>query len=338
MTHDQQSPPAAENKPSKSSPADYQPATQADGSIRLSTAIGNRGVTQAILAGLPTPGWELEFHDVKPLPRAFRAMVNERSFHVSEMALTTLAMAIERGRPLIGIPAVLNRDFHYRSIVVRTGAGITSPADLVGRRVGVRAYSQTTGVWARGLLESEFGIDHREITWVTFEGAHVAEYDDPKHVERAPAGATILDMLAASSIDAAVIMDPQVDPAIATPLFPDANQRARSSHERDAIFPVNHVLAVDTATVEEIPDLPGQLYDLFLQSKQTYDARLAADGPVTPQDRHTLALGGIVSGDPNPFGVAANHSSCDQLLTYAHHQGLLARRMRVDELFHPSLF
>lgn len=317
--------------------APYRPPARPGGRPLLRTALGRRGVTEAVLDGLTPPGFDLDLHDVQPLPRAFRLMVNERTYHVAEMALVTLAMAIEHGRPIVGLPAVLNRDFHYRSIVVRTGGPVRTPADLAGRRVGVRAYSQTTGVWVRGLLAEEYGLAPDAMTWVTFEPAHVAEYADPPHVERAPAGASMLELLAAGALDAAVIMDPQVDPAVARPLFPDAAELARRAYAGSGIFPVNHVVAVDTGLVEEFPAVVPQLYDLFLHSRARYVERLGTTGPRTPADHHALALGDIVVGDVNPFGAAANRAAHEQLLRFAHDQGLLRDPMSPDALFHPAL-
>ncbi|WP_326613494.1 ABC transporter substrate-binding protein [Streptomyces scopuliridis] len=325
-------------KPSASAfVAPYESAIGPSGNIVLKTALGERGIVRAILDHtIGLPGKALDIHAVKPLPQAFRAMVNQRAFHVAEMALTTLAMAIERDRPIIGVPVVLNRDFHYRSIVVRTGSTISEPGDLEGRRVGVRAYSQTTGVWVRGLLQNQFGVDLTAVTWITFEAAHVAEYTDPAHVERAPAGASIASMLADGSLDAAIVMDPDLDPELARPLFPDADRLSMEAFGRDAILPVNHVLAIDTATAAELPGVNDELYVLFERSKAHYDAQLSIPGCESAADVRMRALGDIVGGDPNPMGLAANRASCDRLLTYARQQDLLARDLSVDELFSPA--
>ncbi|MFJ6199202.1 hypothetical protein [Micromonospora sp. NPDC092111] len=312
----------------------YRSALRADGPPLLTAAFGRRGVVNPIRDGLSALGWSFDLHDITPLPTAFRMMVNERSFHVAEMALTTLAMAIEHGRPMIGLPVVLNRDFHYRSIVVGADSGIRAPEDLIGRRVGVRAYSQTTGVWVRGLLASKYDIAPEQMRWVTFEAAHVAEYVDPPHVTRAPDGASIAGLLASGDLDAAVIMDPHLDPGIARPLFPDAPDRARSAYESTGIYPVNHVVAVDTALLEELPGIADELYGLFLESKRRYQRQLREDGPTTAQDEYALQLEGIVGGDFNPYGLAANRESCATLIDYAHRQGLLRHPVDVDDIFH----
>ena len=303
------------------------------GRTQLRSALARRGLTEALYQGLAAPNWSLNLVEVSPLPRAFRMMVNHREFHVTEMALTTLAMAIDHGRPLVGLPVVLSRDFHYRSLVVRANSNILEPQDLLGGRVGVRAYSQTTGVWVRGLLADEFSVDPRQITWVTFESAHVEEYVDPPHVERAAPGANLLDMLAAGELDAAVIMDPHVDSAIARPMFPDADDLARNSFRKTGIFPVNHVVAVDTELLEAMPTLAEELVALFQQSKDMYVRRLDREGPQDEADRHALALAAMTGGDVSAYGLEPNRLSCERLIGHAQSQGLLTRELSVEEMF-----
>ncbi|SNT48689.1 hypothetical protein [Rhodococcoides kyotonense] len=312
------------------------PPRRVGGAPVLDTALGRRGVVEAIASGLARPRVKLDLHDIQPLPKAFRMMVEERTFHFAEMPLNTLAMAIEHGRPLIGLPIVLNRDFHYRSIVVGAKSTIRDPRDLIGRRVGVRAYSQTTGVWARGLLSDEFGVAHSDIRWVTTEGAHVSDYVDPDFVERAPAGSTLPALLASGDIDAAVIMDPKLESKVARPLFPDAFERAATAYGQTGIFPVNHVVALDTDIAEQFPWLADELYALFSDSKNAYRARLSAEGPRDDADRYALDLQNyVVKGDFNPYGLDANRASIEQLVRYARTQGLITRELDVERLFLP---
>lgn len=310
------------------------PVRSEGGTPILDCAVGRRGVVQAIVDGLRPPDLGLELHSIDPLPRAFRMMVEDRAFHVAEMPLTTLAMAIEHGKPLIGLPVILNRDFHYRSIVVGAHSDVREPRDLVGRKVGVRAYSQTTGVWARGLLRDEFGVEHSDVRWVTTEGAHVARYVDPEFVERAPEGKTLASLLESGDIDAAVIMDPKLGPDIARPMFPDAIDRARSAYDESGIYPVNHVMAIDTDVLDAIPEVASAIYSLFVDSKNAYRDRLRGSGPTDARDRYTLELQEqVLRGDFNPYGLEDNRASCEKLIDYALHQGLLSKPVSADKLF-----
>ena len=127
-----------------------------------------------------TFAWET----VNPITRAFRRMVRTGDFDLCEIALTTLAQAEAFGKGLTGLPVVVMRGFHHAALVCPAGSPLRGPADLAGKRIGVRAYSQTTGIWLRGILLDTYGVDHRSITWVTEEDAHLLEYRDPANVVR----------------------------------------------------------------------------------------------------------------------------------------------------------
>jgi 4,5-dihydroxyphthalate decarboxylase len=147
-----------------------------------------------------------DFVEVTPITRAFRRMARSLEFDLCEMAAVTLAQAHAYDKPIAGLSAVVTRGFHHSAMTCLRESDLRGPEDLPGRRVGVRAYSQTTGVWVRGILQSEYGIDPASMTWVTEEDAHVAEYPDPPFVVRAPAGRDLLTMLRAGEIDAVVTL------------------------------------------------------------------------------------------------------------------------------------
>ena len=130
----------------------------------------------------------LDFEEMPQITRAFRRMVRTLDFDLCEIALTTLAQAHAYGKPIVGLPVVLMRGFHHGALMCRQDSPIASPQDLVGKRVGVRAYSQTTGIWLRGILQSDYGVHPGSITWVTAEDAHVLEYHDPPYAQRLRAG------------------------------------------------------------------------------------------------------------------------------------------------------
>ncbi len=123
---------------------------------------------------------------VEPISRAFRRAIRDDEFDVTEMALVTLAMAYDLGKPWKGLPLVMMRGFHHGALRTHLTSPIQSPKDLPGRKVGVRAYSQTTGVWLRGILSTQYGIQPNQMAWITTEDAHVPGFVDPAFVERAP--------------------------------------------------------------------------------------------------------------------------------------------------------
>ena len=306
--------------------------------LTLRTAIGSYGHTQAIKDGaLTPPHCALDLVEVSPLPRAFRMMVNDLAFDLCEMALTTHALARAFDKPLTGIPAVLHRGFHQGAILVNTRSGVRRPGDLVGQRVGVRAYSQTTGVWVRGILQDEYGVDHRDITWVTFEGAHVREYEDPPNVERAPAGKSLQRMLVEGEIAAAIVGPEGIDDPHVRPLFDEPDREAAAWYARTGVYPVNHVVVVRDELAATHPRLVGELYALFREARDRYLGRLETDGPATPKDGAWLSLGKLVGGNPLPYGVAPNRAAIELLMRYAHEQRLLPRPFAVEELFHPAV-
>src|SRR5581483_11457980 len=198
------------------------PMMQLSGIGTLETVIGSYPHTAALKAGEVAPdGYALTFTEVSPIIAAFRRMVRSLEFDVCEMALSTYLVAREHAKPFTAIPVFLVRGFHHDALAYNARAGISGPKDLEGKRVGVRAYTVTTGVWARGILASQYGVDLDKVTWVVFDEEHVQEYQTPGNVETAPAGAKMAEMLAEGALDAAIGAG-AVDSPDVRPLFPDA--------------------------------------------------------------------------------------------------------------------
>ncbi|MEX2241608.1 MAG: hypothetical protein WD775_13050 [Burkholderiales bacterium] len=171
----------------------------------------------------------LAFEDIRPPSAGFKRVVRGLEFDVAELAITTFLMAKAAGKPYRLLPAVVLARMQHSRLVRNAERGPLAPRDLEGRRVGVRSYSVTTGMWIRGILAEDHGVNCDHITWVTFEEAHVAEFRDPANVECAPAGRKLEEMLLAGEIDAAVTGDaPITDPRI-VPVIPGAEAAARAS-------------------------------------------------------------------------------------------------------------
>jgi len=193
--------------------------------------------------------------------------------------------------------------------------GPLAPGDLAGRRVGVRSYSVTTGAWIRGILADDYGIRPEQVKWVTFEEAHVAEFRDPPNVERAPAGAKVVEMLLAGEIDAAIVGDGlPADPRLKT-LVPDPAAAARAWHAKHGAIQVNHLVVVKDSLSTSNPQAVREIYRLLVESKQA--AGLPKPGEL----------------DLNPFGVEANRRNLDIAIDCVYRQQLIPRRYTVDELF-----
>ncbi len=211
----------------------------------LSTAIGRYPHTAPLLDGaVASPSLRLEFATVAPISRAFAPMVREARYDVSEMAIATFLQARAWGKPLVLLPVMLAARFQEAALLCRTDGPIQGPADLTGRRIGVRAYSQTTGMWLRGTLAETHGLAPAAMRWTTFEDAHVPEFRDPPWVERAPPGADMLAMLRDGTLDAAIFgNDTPADAGLRT-VFPDPAAAGEAFRAAHGFVPVNHLLVI----------------------------------------------------------------------------------------------
>jgi 4,5-dihydroxyphthalate decarboxylase len=258
---------------------------------------------------------------VPVITRAFRRMVRTLDFDLCEIALTTLAQAHAFGKPIKALPIVVMRGFHHGALVCPVGSLITGPADLRGKRIGVRAWSQTTGVWVRGILLDAYGVDHRDITWVTQEDAHVAEYVDPPNVVRIGPAQDLATMLLDGEIDAGIAIA-GVDPAAVRPVIAEPMQEAAAWFAATGAYPVNHLLCLKTALVAANPWLPAELMRLFVAAKAAA-AEPSAEARFAP----------IVGADPLPYGLEQNRAGIELCLRYAAEQGLVPRIYDTGALF-----
>ena len=286
--------------------------------LKLKTLLGHYPITRALRDGVLVPEtFSFDFADVKTPNRAFKRAVRELEFDIPELALVTFFQAKAFGKPLSLIPAVVGAGrFQHHCLVynVERGPRITV-AQLAGKRIGIRAHSQTTVTWVRGVLQQEYGVPLDQVRWVTFEDGHLAESPDTPGYERAPAGTKAVDLLLAGELDAAIIgTDLPDDPRLAA-VLPDPHAAARAWGERHKMVPINHMVAMRTELMHEHPEVVRELYALLSQSK----ALLHAANPPAQ--------------DLTPFGVEANRSALELLLGYTHQQGLIPRAYAVDELF-----
>lgn len=279
---------------------------------RLKTLLGDHSVTAALKNGEIVSGRvALDFADYRPTHTGFKPMVREGRFDVSEMAIVTYLIAKAHGKPMTLLPAVVMGRFQHEYALYNRAKGVLTPADLAGKRVGVRSFTTTTAAWVRGILANDFGVDLDKISWITFEEPHVAEYVDS--TERAPAGKKIIDMLLAGELDA-VMGERSDDPRLAT-LFADPHAEAETWYRRGSVAPINHMVVVNAKLSQEKPDQVREVYRLLKASK--------AEAPSLPQ-------GAI---DFCPFGLDALRKPLETIVRYAAQQNLIPRIYAVEELF-----
>lgn len=306
--------------------------------LRLKTVTRTQGCNAALKEGtIALPGFAFDFEEVDPLIRAFRNMVRGLEYDVCELAFTTYLCAKEHGKRFTALPVFLVRGFHHGAIVCNTRAGIREPKDLEGKRVGVnRGYTVTTGVWVRGVLADEHGVDLDRVTWVLSGDEHVAEYRPPANVVPIEPGEDLVEMLVAGKLAAAIGVD--VDHPDVAPLIPAATEAGFAALRERGHYPINHLIVVRDELLEANPDLAVAVFDAFAAAKNRYVERLREDAieAPTPTDRTYERVLEITGGDPLPYGVAPNRATIEQLIDHAVSQGILARRPAVESLFPES--
>jgi len=277
---------------------------------------------------------QLEFVEVDPLIDAFRRMVRTLEFDVCEMALTTYITARSHGKRMTALPIFLMRAFHHGAILVNAKAGIATPRDLEGKRVGVnRGYTVTTGLWARTVLSHQYGVDLDKITWVLSGDEHVAEFRPPSNVVPMEKGRKMADLLASGELVAAIGAEtdhPDVKPLIANPKEAAYEALGKTGH-----YPINHLMVVKDEVLEAHPGLGPDLFEAFGESKRIYVERLrsgAIEKPTAQDEMHKRVME-ITGRDPLPYGIEPNRAMLQEVIESALEQKIISKRVTVEDLF-----
>lgn len=300
---------------------------------RLRTALVTRGHTKALKDGAIKPRtFDLDFEEVPQIIQAFRRMVRGLEFDISEMAITTYLCARAYGKALTAIPVFPMRAFHHGAILHNTKAGIRNPKDLEGRKVGVnRGYTVTTGLWARSILQHQYGVDLNRVTWVLSGDEHVAEYQPPSNVVPIETGKKMDEMLASGEIPAAIGVQ-GVDSPDVKPLIPHAREAGFAALRERGLYPINHTIVVKNDVLAAHPEVASDLFRAFDEAKRGYVERLAA-GQTESADDEFFKKVMDVTGDPLPYGIEPNREMLDAVIAYAIEQGIIPRPVAIDELF-----
>ena len=303
--------------------------------IKLKTVTRTQGNNQALKDGSVKPvGCELEFEEVPVLIDAFRRMVRGLEFDVCEMALTTYVCARAHGKRMTALPIFLVRAFHHGAIVVNRDAGIRHPKDLEGRRVGVnRGYTVTTGLWARSVLQHQYGVDLKKITWVLSGDEHVAEYRPPANVVPIEAGRKMADMVTSGELAGAIGVE--IDAAHVGPLIADPAQAGLDALQASGHYPINHLVVVKDELLAAHPEIGPAVFEAFAESKRRYDERLRAgaiDKPTAVDEMHRRVMA-ITGADPLPYGIEPNRRMLEQAIASAREQGIIDRTVALESLF-----
>jgi 4,5-dihydroxyphthalate decarboxylase len=320
--------------------------------LELSAALSENVRTRPLLDGHVRPrGIALIPTTIHPSEMFWRQL-HFGDFDVSEMSLASLIIATARGDDRwVALPVFTMRRFFQNEIRVRSDRGIHSPADLVGKRVGVPEYQQTAAVWARGILEHEFGVRARDIEWFMERGpdrSHGAATGfappDGVRLNQIPAGDDIGRMLLRGDLDATLLYlndrnlvdraraDRSAEPLIRRLFEPLAE--GRRYFAKTGLYPVNHTVVVRRTLAERHPWIVLNLYSAFVAARD--EARRRAEAVLAGFVETGLTPYTLPEREPMAYGVKAARGELDTVAAYVHEQGLTSRPVRVEELFAPQ--
>ncbi len=255
----------------------------------------------------------LEYCGPKTAHDGFKPMLRENAFDAGELAIVTYLQAKAWGKPFVLLPIPISGRFQHHCIGFNHELGPLNPKEIEGRKVGVRTYAQTTGLWVRGILQHECGVDLDKVTWLTIDESHLSEHHDPPNCQRLPAGAKLGEMMLSGEIAAAILgNDMPKDPRVRT-LVPDAMAAARQWYQREGVIPINHMFVVRQDLSRERPDIVRDIFRMLVESRN-----LAADSAKTPIP---------------PIGLDANRKGLEMAIQWSYEQKIIPRRLSVDELF-----
>ncbi len=324
--------------------------------LQLSLICSNNDRTRAIIDGSVKPdGIDLAVTVAHPSEMFWRQLSFEE-FDVSEMSMSSFLILVAGGdKRWVALPIFTSRTFFHTGPIVRTDAGISKPEDLKGKRIGVPEYQQTAALWARGVLQHEFGVDPMDMDWwmerteERSHGGHTGFTPPPGlRFHRIPADQSLATMLLSGQLDASLLylaetnlvdrsgVDLRGNPAIKN-LFPDPAAEGVRYFQKTGIFPINHGVVVRRSLLEEHPWVAINIYKAFLEAKDRVNQRakeLASVyftlGLLPPEKRSAL------NQDPYPYGITANRKVLETIAEYSHEQGLTPRVVGLDEVFAPS--
>jgi 4,5-dihydroxyphthalate decarboxylase len=318
---------------------------------QLKIAIETYGHTRALKWGdVRIADVEPAFVEVVPIIGAFRRMVRDLEFDICEMAPTTYMIARALGAPYIALPIFLMRRFHHGGFVVRPDSGIKVPKDLEGKKVGVRAYSVTTGVWTRGIFVNEYGLDSAKVTWLVDDEEHVTTLKLPPNVVHAPAGKSLQSMMKAGEIQAGFSgpagvgrsgppisgWDKAGAATAAADTYPeliaDVEKVEADWFRNSGIYPIHGLIVVKDEHIKRHPWLARSLMNAFVAAKKPYLEELKRGQGDSPEDKRYRGFLSLMS-DPLPYGSAANRASIEALVTYSLQQKLIPARPQLDQVF-----
>ncbi|HET9075286.1 MAG TPA: PhnD/SsuA/transferrin family substrate-binding protein [Acidimicrobiales bacterium] len=323
--------------------------------VSMAGALSVSPMTEPILSGRVTPeGLSVAWTGLHPSEMFWRQL-RFAEFEVSELSLSSLLIAVDRGDTRwLALPVFTTREFFHTRILVRADAGIERPEDLAGKRVGVPEYQQTAALWSRGVLQHEFGVAPADMRWfmerppeLSHGGATGFRPPDGVELSYIPPETDIGHMLVAGELDATLLyladrnlvdrsrLDLDSDPRV-RPLFADRGAEGVRYFEKTGVLPVNHCVAVRRDVAEAHPWAVLNLFDMFVAAKEELYGRLR-QGLKPFQNLGWLpGDGSVTARDPLPYGIAGQRHVLETLAAYSYEQGLTTKPVALEEVFAPS--
>jgi 4,5-dihydroxyphthalate decarboxylase len=287
----------------------------ASGPVTLTSLLADNASTRSMKSGaIESDFVRFDFEEHAQIHHGFKPMVREGRYDFGELAIVTFLQAKAYDKPLVLLPAVIGARFQHQCIAHNADRGPLAPRDLAGRTIGVRSYTQTTGVWVRGILQNEYGVDPASVNWVCFEDSHLAEFRDPPNVARAEKGKKPAQMLLDGELDAAMLGNDMPKDARVKSVIPDPKADAEEWYRRHRVIPMNHMAVVSASLSKQRPDVVRELYQMLLESR---------DRDTPPTDGRQIRA----------FGVEECRPALELIVEYAFQQKILARKLSVDQLF-----
>jgi len=286
--------------------------------VHLHTVLKTTALTTPLKDGaLKSEQVVLDFTEINPIHKAFAPMVREAKFDISELAIVTALQAIAFKRDIVLLPVVVASRFQRGCLVSYRPHGEVKPEELRGKRIGVRSYTQTTGMWVRAHLVEDYGLATPDIHWITHDRAHVEQYQDPPFVEHPAHDMSLLDMLHNGDIDAAIFGNDLPEGDNYVPVIANAKAKDLAWAQQHGFVPINHVVAASAEICKREPSAVRAAYGLLAQAESQQAA--AASGP-----RKTLS------------GFDALRGPLEWIIDACLEQALLPRKLSFDEVLGPA--
>ena len=282
--------------------------------LTLKTNLMDAPVTMGIKEGRTTSDIvKLDFCGPKVAHNGFKAMVRNNEFEAGELAIVTYFQAKAYGKPYVMLPIPISGRTQHHCIGFNREFGHLNPKDIEGKKVGIRTYAQTTGLWVKGILQHEHNVDLDKVTWMTIDESHLAEYTDPPNCVRLPKEASLPEMMLKGELAAAILgVDMPKDPRVEL-LIPNPFVEAAAWCKREGVLPINHMFVVHQDISKNHPDVVKEIYRMLVESRN-------------------MAPESVTSALP-PVGLEANRKTLQMALDWTYEQKMIPRRLSFDELF-----